>query len=216
LRERPIPAISEGVQFSVPLAEWLVLPIAMASAAGCSPASEPARTAREAPPTATPRAIEPGSPRAGPSVFDEPDTWTDETGRPVVFAQWRGRPLVLTAFFTQCRATCPRTIARLRTIYDAARGGTPAPEFVLVTLDPERDTPDRLRRFKAESGLPASWHLVVGSVDATRAILDLLDVHVLASDAHIVHDGRIAVFDPQGRLAHRYGGWGIDEETSSF
>jgi protein SCO1/2 len=188
----------------------------MASAEGCSPVGEPSRTAHEPPPAATARPIEPETAQAGASVFDEPDRWTDEAGRPAVFAQWRGKPLVLTAFFTQCRATCPRTIARLRKIYDAARGANPPPEFVLVTLDPERDTPDRLRSFKEESGLPASWHLIVGSADATRAILDLLDVHVLASDAHIVHDGRIAIFDPQGRLAHRYGGWGIDEETSTF
>jgi protein SCO1/2 len=160
--------------------------------------------------------MQPTAEQAVTSIFDAPERWTDDDGRPVTFSQWRGRPLVLTAIYTQCRSTCPRTIERLRKMYEAARAASPPPEFVLVTLDPERDAPDRLRAFKQSARLPGAWHLVVGSAEGTRAVLDILDVHVLASDAHIVHDGRIATFDAQGHMTHRYGGWGLDEDQSTF
>jgi cytochrome oxidase Cu insertion factor (SCO1/SenC/PrrC family) len=51
------------------------------------------------------------------SLFDHPWTWTDELGKPVTFSRWQGQPLVLTAIFTQCKATCPRTVAKLWQVY---------------------------------------------------------------------------------------------------
>src|SRR5262245_11202674 len=105
------------------------------------------------------------------SLFSYPWTWTDEGGQPVTFARWRGRPLVVSAVFTTCKATCPRTIAKLQEL-DASfrREGRPA-QFVLVTLDPANDTPDVLHRFKLSSGLPADWQFLSGERQQTRALI---------------------------------------------
>jgi cytochrome oxidase Cu insertion factor (SCO1/SenC/PrrC family) len=73
-----------------------------------------------------------------------------------------------------------------------------------VTLDPGKDTAERLRDFKRESGLPESWHLVRGTRDETDEVEDLLDIHVLDMAPHIAHDSRIAVFDGQGALVRRF------------
>src|SRR5215471_9089054 len=48
------------------------------------------------------------------SLFAHPWVWTDEQGQSVTFARWRGQPLVVSAVFTTCKATCPRTIAKLQ------------------------------------------------------------------------------------------------------
>ena len=59
--------------------------------------------------------------RPGTSLFSHNWTWTDEKGESVTFARWAGKPLVVTAIFTRCRATCPRTMAKLLKVYDGFR-----------------------------------------------------------------------------------------------
>ena len=150
-----------------------------------------------------PRAPGPGPAAArgdAPSLFAEPWVWSDEAGAPVRFEQWRGTPIVVTMVFTSCTSTCPLTIEKLRHVTETfEREGRPA-TFVLVTLDPSNDTPEQLRRFKLSRQLPGKWHLVRGSDADTRALADLLQIHVL-DDAHLFHDARIVVFDPDGKLA---------------
>src|SRR5262245_8910251 len=60
------------------------------------------------------------------SLFRYPWVWTDELGNSVTFAKWRGEPLVVAAMFTSCRATCPRTLKKLRDLYAVmSRDGRP-------------------------------------------------------------------------------------------
>ena len=71
-------------------------------------------------------------------------------------------------------------------------------QFVVITLDPERDTPARLATYKAEHGLPESWRLLVGTPNETRELAELLDVHVLDAESHLFHEAKIVVFDASG------------------
>jgi protein SCO1/2 len=146
---------------------------------------------------------QPGSAAAradAPSLFAPPWIWSDEQGAPVRFEQWRGAPIIVTMVFTACTSTCPVTIERLRRVTETfAREGRAA-TFVLVTLDPSNDTPEQLRRFKISRRLPERWHLLRGNDAQTRALADLLQVHLL-DDAHVFHDARIVVFDRDGKLS---------------
>ena len=148
-----------------------------------------------------------------PSLFAEHWTWTDEGGQPVTFARWRGRPLVVTAMFTQCKATCPRTLAKLRRVYDDFQRAGRDAQFVVVTLDPANDTPPALTKFKADAGLPASWHFLSGDLNQTRDLRELLGIHVVNDGPHLLHDGRIVIFDDEGRPARALEGYGLDHEV---
>jgi protein SCO1/2 len=147
------------------------------------------------------------------SLFSYPWIWTDEQGQSVAFSKWRGLSMVVTAMYTQCRATCPRTIAKLRQLDQTFRLEHRAVEFVLVTLDPASDSPERLRRFKASERLPDSWHLLTGPMPMTRELSDLLDIHVVGGGPHLVHNARIVVFDRAGFPVHVFSGFSLDEEV---
>jgi protein SCO1 len=148
-----------------------------------------------------------------PSLFAHPWVWNDELGREVSFARWRGRPLVVTAAFTSCRETCPRTMQKLRDVYMTFQRQKRAAQFIVVTLDPGTDTPDRLFAFKREQRLPASWHLLTGPKAQTRELARMLGIHLVDLDGHLMHDGAIVVFDEQGRSRRSYTGWGVDHEA---
>lgn len=162
------------------------------------------------------RQAPPDEPRPAPahvSLYSYPWTWTNEEGQSVRFERWRGEPMVVTAMFTSCRSTCPRTIGKLQELYAAFSKQGRTPQFVLVTLDPANDTPETLRQYKAAAGLPASWQLLTGSVPQTQELTDALDIHIVDMGAHLLHDGRIVVFDAQGMPERTFSGWGLDRES---
>jgi protein SCO1/2 len=146
-------------------------------------------------------------------LFDPSWVFRDEAGREVRPANLGGEPAVVTAFFTSCQTRCPLTIRKLRKM-DASfhrRGRTMA--FLLVTLDPATDTPERLARFKRSNDLPDNWHLLTGNDEDTKRLARALAVNPLRDEGHIDHDVRIAVLDAQGRVVKSFGGWDFDEDA---
>src|SRR5262249_31919344 len=125
----------------------------------CAPSWEPAPSGRVA------------------SLFDRHWTWTDDEARTVSFSHWRGTPLGVTAIYTSCDETCPRTIAKLRQLFDQYRQEHRAGEFVIVTLDPQNDRVADLRAYKQRQHLPEAWHLVRGELAQTHEVMELLGVH---------------------------------------
>jgi protein SCO1/2 len=150
------------------------------------------------------------------SIFTYPWTWTDELGQSVKFARWRGEPLVVSAIYTTCRSTCPRTIGKLKKLDAALRTAGQVSQFLIVTLDPSTDTPEELRRYKETEHLPETWHLLAGSTAETQELADALDIHVMAADSHRVHDGRIVVFDARGLPTRSYSGRNLDDEAPAL
>lgn len=144
-------------------------------------------------------------------LFSEPWRWTDERGQSVTFSKWAGAPLVVTMFFTSCKYRCPRTIDKLREIDAAFARDHRQAQFVLVTLDPRNDTPERLDAFKKAARLPAeSWHLLGGNEADTRALGRFLGIHPAYDDGHIDHEVRIDVIDAGGSVVRRLEGWNYD------
>ena len=151
-------------------------------------------------------------PEAARSLFAYPWTWTDEQGQMVKFSRWRGQPLVVTTIFATCREVCPRTVKRMRELEERFTREGLRPRFVLVTLDPVTDTPDRLRKFKADEKLPGSWTLLGGPRASTRQLTEFLEIHVVDLQAHMIHDAKIVMFDGAGVASRRFGGWDLEEE----
>src|SRR5262249_21305563 len=143
------------------------------------------------PPVREMRDIAPPNAASRQSLFSYNWNWIDEKGEPVTFARWAGQPLVVTAIFTQCKATCPRTVAKLLQVYDGFKKQGRNAQFLVVTLDPANDTPKVLQHFKTESGLPEPWHFLTGNIHDTRDLRDLLGIHVIDDGPHLLHDGRI-------------------------
>jgi protein SCO1/2 len=144
------------------------------------------------------------------SLFRYPWIWTDEQGKSMTFARWQGEPVVVAVMFTSCRKTCPQTLRTLRKVYATFSRERPSAQFLLVTLDPATDTPERLRQFKQSEGLPETWHLLTGTETQTRDLTDVLDIHVMDLDPHLVHEGKIVVFDRRGMPERSFSSSGVE------
>jgi protein SCO1 len=127
---------------------------------------------------------------------------TDAAGRPFGPADFTGRWSLVFTGFTHCPDVCPTTLALMA---DLRRRVTRDDlQFVFVSVDPERDTPDAVARYLAHFD-PA----LVGATGARAEMerfttgLGLAQVrNPGAGDEYTVdHSTALVLVDPQARLA---------------
>lgn len=91
-------------------------------------------------------------------------TLTDEAGEPFSLSALRGQWILLTYGYTSCPDVCPLTLAHLRDVKQILGADAERVSVVFVSVDPERDTVDVVRRyvghfggdFKGLTGTPAA------------------------------------------------------------
>jgi len=67
---------------------------------------------------------------------------TDDAGKPFSFSELQGHPTLVFFGFTHCPDVCPATLLKLAQVKEL--GALTALRVALVTVDPQRDTPDLL------------------------------------------------------------------------
>ncbi len=101
-----------------------------------------------------------------------------ENGTPAEFSTFKGKVVVLVPFLTLCQEVCPITAGALEDVENVlkAKNLTNQVEIVEVTVDPERDTPARLRAYSVEFQI--SWPLFTGSSTALSAMWKYFGIYV--------------------------------------
>lgn len=145
-------------------------------------------------------ACSPGGARAAP-LFE----LTNQHGERVNLAQFAGKAVVLTFLYTHCAETCPTYIARISQALNSLPNGNDQTAVVAVSVDPERDTVDRLRQFSQV--LPANWEFLTGTWGQLKTTWDNYGVYVSRVESRqghgayqVVHDAKAVVVDPRGRV----------------
>lgn len=145
---------------------------------------------------------------------------TDQDGQPFSLANLRGGWTFLAIGYTYCPDVCPMTLATFDAIdrQIAQSGDQPAsgrrggvrPRFLFVSVDPERDTPERLAQYVRHFN-PAFLGATgeEAQLRAFAAQLGLLFVRVEGQDTAMGylmdHSASILLVDPQGRLTAIFG-----------
>jgi protein SCO1 len=70
---------------------------------------------------------------------------TDDAGKPFAFSELQGHPTLVFFGFTHCPDVCPATLLKLAQVKKTS--ALPALQVVLVTVDPQRDTPELLSNY---------------------------------------------------------------------
>lgn len=142
------------------------------------------------------------------SLYQIPGTWTDQDGKAVELSALRGDPVVLVLFYGTCDSVCPTVVRGVKKLEDllspADRART---HFVLVTIDPGVDSPDKLRTYAEENGLGERWRLLNGGADQVRVLANALDIKYRAKGTgQYSHTVRITLLDREGVAVDRADG----------
>ena len=88
-----------------------------------------------------------------------------------------GRPVVLNFIYTSCSGICPlasHIFSQLQYQLGAERDHV---HLVSISVDPEQDTPSRLRAYAQQYSAGPSWQHYTGTVDASTAAQRAFDVY---------------------------------------
>jgi protein SCO1/2 len=147
------------------------------------------------------------------TVFPEPRPLpefrlVDHHNEPFGREDLQGRTSLLFFGFTHCPDICPATLTQLALTRRELAGQNEAlPEVVLISVDPERDTPEALERYVEYFGQGVKG--VTGSLEELRALTAALGIHFektpagngSADDYQVNHSAAVLVIDSQARLA---------------
>jgi protein SCO1/2 len=129
----------------------------------------------------------------------------DQSGAPFGNQRLKGHWSLMFFGFTHCPDVCPTTLALLAQVEKtlAADQRVPLPQVVLVTVDPQRDTPAQLASYV--KFFSPTFTGVTGNPDAvaelTRAMgVPTARVDLPNGDYTVDHSAVIFVLDPQGAL----------------
>jgi cytochrome oxidase Cu insertion factor (SCO1/SenC/PrrC family) len=96
----------------------------------------------------------------------------------------KGRTVAISFIFTTCTGVCPPITATLRRVQQQLPAREPAIRLISVSVDPETDTPERLRDFAAKFHAGPGWTFVTGDRTEIDSILRALGVAVANKNDH--------------------------------
>jgi protein SCO1/2 len=106
-----------------------------------------------------------------------PFSLVDHTGARITDQDLRGRPFVVYFGFTYCPDVCPLALNKLALALEEL--GPDAEQFqtLLITIDPERDTPEQLALYVGNYGFPSNLIGLTGTPEEIQAVADAYRVH---------------------------------------
>ncbi|MDX1755981.1 MAG: SCO family protein [Marinobacter sp.] len=126
----------------------------------------------------------------------------DERGRPRTPADLKGRWTFAFIGYTFCPDVCPATLSTLRQAAALLPPEVPQPDYLLISADPERDTPQRLAEYLRFFG--EDFHGLTGDIEELRRLatsLNAVFVHREDDGTRLVdHSAHLALINPQGEM----------------
>lgn len=132
---------------------------------------------------------------------------TNQHGERFTLTSQRGKAVLLFFGFTNCPDICPTTLADLASVREQLGVDAEQVQIVMVSVDPERDTPEQLKSYMAKFDKDAIG--LTGTPEQLASIYMRYGVSAMQDDQHgsehdasheveVSHSGYSYVIDPAG------------------
>ena len=149
------------------------------------------------------------------SVYQIESSWIDQSNRQIEIGELHGKIQIVAFIYTYCEHTCPTIISKLKQIKQKIPAENKDDVRVtLISLDPERDTPEILKLYMKKHNLNEKhWIMLNGSPDDVLELAALFGVRYKPmGESDIAHSNMISILDKEGVL--RYQMKGLNRETN--
>lgn len=150
------------------------------------------------------------------SIYQLTSSWQTQDGKEITWSDLEGEVLVTVMIYTSCKAACPRLVADMKNL-EKKVGNTPTPvKYILVSIDPETDTPERLKAFARLNDMEGDqWLFLRGTEDNTREFANVMAVkYARISPLDFSHSNIISVFDRKGAMVHQMEGLAVNSDQT--
>lgn len=148
-----------------------------------------------------------GGPELHGTALEDPPSVADVTlvaagGERVRLGDFQGKRLLVFFGYSNCPDVCPLTMARLSSMYRSLDEPDEV-QVVMITVDPERDTPEVIGRYAR--GFHREFIGLGGAGEEVEAAAASFYVgHRDSGDGEVVHGSQVLLVDPSGRFERVY------------
>lgn len=158
-------------------------------------------------------------------VYDPPRevadfTLTDQDGDPFRFSDTNGTVRLLYFGYTNCPDICPTTLLTWKRVREELGDRADDVTFIMVTVDPEQDTPDVLKRYV--KAFHPSFIGLTGAMEELTPVWAAFGVQVQkepmpesAAGYSVGHTASVFAVDPEGRLRLKFPFGATPEQIAS-
>jgi len=143
------------------------------------------------------------------SLYQLNSEWTNQFGNKINLTELKEKKQIVTMIFANCTYACPILVNDMRRIEERlSKEELRNVRFTLFTIDPERDTPEKLKEFAQNQNLNLSrWQLLTSSKSDIADLAALLGFrYKKENDGSYSHSNIISILNEDGELIHQQAG----------
>ncbi len=147
------------------------------------------------------------------SIFNLNSKWEQADGTKIKLEDLKGKVLTMVMIYTSCKTACPKLTIDMKNIAQkVGHKDSDDLRYVLISIDPEHDTPERMREFLKTYQLDSKqWVFLRSSEANTRELANVLAMkYKQISPMDFSHSNIISVYSKKGLLVHQKEGISID------
>jgi protein SCO1/2 len=151
-----------------------------------------------------------------PNAGDEmPDySLINQDGKPIHFAQYKGRALLLTFIYTRCPLPdyCPLMTSHFAEVNKTLKADAALyakTHLLSISVDPEYDKPTVLRAYGLRHNEQKDfehWELATGKPEEVKKVAEYFGLAYQTEDNQIIHNLQTALIAPDGKFVKMYRG----------
>ena len=143
------------------------------------------------------------------SIYNLESDWINQNGDKINLGSLRGKPVILTLFYASCTYACPILINDMKKIESSLSGRKLNDyKFILVSIDPDRDTPESLLKTLKMNNLDSKrWTLLTGNKDDVMNLAALIGFKFKDDGkGGFSHSNIITLLNENGEIVHQHVG----------
>ncbi len=137
------------------------------------------------------------------SIYQYGAVWTDQSGRKITLGNFKGKRIVLAMFYASCTTACPELVNDIQQLErKIPKSRLDSFRFILVTIDPHKDTPSELFKYAGSHDLDLNrWSLLRGSKEEVATLAQLIGFQYKRnSSGMFTHTNLITFLNAQGEI----------------
>ncbi|MDP2454282.1 MULTISPECIES: SCO family protein [unclassified Kaistella] len=152
------------------------------------------------------------------SIFVLDSKWQNQDGKELQLKELKGKNLVVVMIFTSCTTACPILVADMQKIESKIDPKKlKETTMVLVSIDPENDTPEVLKAYAQQRNIYGEpWLFLRSDKESVRELANVLAVkYKKISPIVFSHSNIISVFNKNGEMVNQVEGTVKSEDVAN-
>ncbi|GCE18097.1 SCO family protein [Dictyobacter kobayashii] len=123
---------------------------------------------------------------------------TDQYGKTISLAQFRGKPVIVTFLYTHCPDVCPLTAEHLHTTLQQLGSDAKNVAILAVSTDPRRDDTAAAMQFSTEHNMQNYWHFLTGTQKQLSPVWSIYSIYAQQQQQQVNHSTALYLIDKKG------------------